>query len=257
MKFFLAVIVTAAFLSEIIPVWAADPDTSERLKRAVPSIQTETTTNPNPPAEKGKPIIKKIKPPVPKELPLRIVSANDFYYYAYNGNAYYSLSLPKDFGSDPLFGLPASGPMLMRSKTDITMMTFIATDSNVTKATVFENALKNRTQIPLPPLGPNEEYEYIPAPRYEYHTDTAPLKLPEQIIDAKIVDASSGRTTEGLPIQYLYLSCNIENQHCMVVLSRSERGQKAFEGLFIFPYAQKHNYIPLATYTAQSLRTKK
>ena len=103
----------------------------------------------------------------------------------------------------------------------------------------------------------NEEYEYIPAPRYTYNTDPAPLELPKQITNAKIVDAGSGRTAENLIVQYLYLSCTADGQHCMAVLTHSERNQKAFDGLFVFPYAEKQNYIPLVTFTAQSLRVRK
>ena len=121
------------------------------------------------------------------------------------------------------------------------------------RASISETA----PEIPLPPLGPNEEYEYIPAPRYTYHTDTAALELPKQISNAKIVDAGSGRTAENLIVQYLYLSCTADGQHCMAVLTHSERNQKAFDGLFVFPYAEKQNYIPLVTFTAQSLRVRK
>lgn len=66
--------------------------------------------------EPTKPVIKKIKPPIPEEKPLRVIWPQDFYYYSYNGDPYYSLSLPKDFGTDTLAGLPAAGPMLMRAK---------------------------------------------------------------------------------------------------------------------------------------------
>ena len=137
------------------------------------------------------------------------------------------------------------------------LMTFAATENDPVKNRIFSEALKNRSEIPLPPLGPNEEYEYIPAPRYTYNTDPAPLELPKQITNAKIVDAGSGRTAENLIVQYLYLSCTADGQHCMAVLTHSERNQKAFDGLFVFPYAEKQNYIPLVTFTAQSLRVRK
>ena len=178
-------------------------------------------------------------------------------YYSYNGDPYYSLSLPKDFGTDTLAGLPAAGPMLMRAQSNTVLMTFAATENDPVKNRIFSEALKNRSEIPLPPLGPNEEYEYIPAPRYTYNTDPAPLELPKQITNVKIVDAGSGRTAENLIVQYLYLSCTADGQHCMAVLTHSERNQKAFDGLFVFPYAEKQNYIPLVTFTAQSLRVRK
>lgn len=147
--------------------------------------------------------------------------------------------------------------MLVRAHSNTLLMSFTAADSDPVRAKVFGEALKTRTEIPLPPLGPNEEYEYIPAPRYTYHTDTAALELPKQISNAKIVDAGSGRTAENLIVQYLYLSCTADGQHCMAVLTHSERNQKAFDGLFVFPYAEKQNYIPLVTFTAQSLRVRK
>ena len=178
-------------------------------------------------------------------------------YYSYNGDPYYSLSLPKDFGTDTLAGLPAAGPMLMRAQSNTVLMTFAATENDPVKNRIFSEALKNRSEIPLPPLGPNEEYEYIPAPRYTYNTDPAPLELPKQITNVKIVDAGNGRTAENLIVQYLYLSCTADGQHCMAVLTHSERNQKAFDGLFVFPYAEKQNYIPLVTFTAQSLRVRK
>ena len=202
-------------------------------------------------------MIKKIKPPIPEEKPLRVIWLQDFYYYSYNGDPYYSLSLPKDFGTDTLAGLPAAGPMLMRAQSNTVLMTFAATENDPVKNRIFSEALKNRSEIPLPPLGPNEEYEYIPAPRYTYNTDPAPLELPKQITNVKIVDAGSGRTAENLIVQYLYLSCTADGQHCMAVLTHSERNQKAFDGLFVFPYAEKQNYIPLVTFTAQSLRVRK
>lgn len=304
MKFFLAAIVTAALLSEIIPVWAAGPG-GDRTKNVAPAIQTEAdnaTTDtgisitpqsqartfnsatakasPAKPAPKAdthqpdaakaaeekanpaapqppKPVIKKINPPVPEEKPLRVIWPQDFYYYSYNGDPYYSLSLPKDFGTDTLAGLSAAGPMLMRAQSNTVLMTFAATENDPVKNRIFSEALKNRSEIPLPPLGPNEEYEYIPAPRYTYNTDPAPLELPKQITNVKIVDAGSGRTAENLIVQYLYLSCTADGQHCMAVLTHSERNQKAFDGLFVFPYAEKQNYIPLVTFTAQSLRVRK
>lgn len=308
MKFFLAAIVTAALLVEIIPVWAADPG-NDKIKNTAPSVHTEAdNSNGHPPEgisitpqtqaqrlaaatakaqpsakapadtassdtspadadikappadmqpEPPKPVIKKIKPPIPEEKPLRVIWPQDFYYYSYNGDPYYSLSLPKDFGADTLAGLPAEGPMLVRAHSNTLLMSFTAAGSDTVRAKVFGEALKTRTEIPLPPLGPNEEYEYIPAPRYTYHTDTAPLELPKQITNVKIVDAGSGRTAENLIVQYLYLSCTADGQHCMAVLTHSERNQKAFDGLFVFPYAEKQNYIPLVTFTAQSLRVRK
>ena len=87
--------------------------------------------------------------------------------------------------------------------------------------------------------------------------DPAPLALPEQITSAKIVDAGSGRTAENLLINYLYLSCTADGQPCMAAVTHSERNGKAFDGLFVFPYAEKQNYIPLVTFTAQSLRVRK
>ena len=277
MKFFLAAIVTAALLAEIIPVWAADPG-NDKIKNKAPSVHTEAdNSNGHPPEgisitpvdsdiktppadmqpEPTKPVIKKIKPPIPEEKPLRVIWPQDFYYYSYNGDPYYSLSLPKDFGTDTLAGLPAAGPMLMRAQSNTVLMTFAATENDPVKNRIFSEALKNRSEIPLPPLGPNEEYEYIPAPRYTYNTDPAPLELPKQITNVKIVDAGSGRTAENLIVQYLYLSCTADGQHCMAVLTHSERNQKAFDGLFVFPYAEKQNYIPLVTFTAQSLRVRK
>lgn len=311
MKYFLAAIVTAALLSDIIPVWAAAD--SDKANNAAPTVQTEasdtlpdsgisitpqaqaktqagtkakiTATQPQAPAagknataqadthsnqtvttgteeaattaQPPQPVIQKIQPPVPQEKPLRVVWPQDFYYYAYNGEPYYSLLLPKDFGSDTIAGLPAVGPMLMRAQSNIVMLTFDAAASDPAKARVFSDAVKNRVQIPLPPLGPNQEYAYIPAPRYNYYTDTAPLELPKQITNAKIVDAGTWRTAENLPVQYLLLSCYADGQHCMAALTRSERSGKAFEGLFIFPYAEKHNYLPLVSHTAQSLRVRK
>lgn len=304
MKFFLAAIVTAALLSEIIPVWAAGPG-GDRTKNMAPAIQTEadnaTTdtgisitpqsqartfnsatakTSPAKPAPKAdthqpdaakaaeekanpaapqppKPVIKKINPPVPEEKPLRVIWPQDFYYYSYNGDPYYSLSLPKDFGSDTIAGLPAAGPMLMRAHSNTVLMTFAAADNDTLKNSVFSDAVKNRVEIPLPPLGPNEEYAYIPAPRYSYVTDPAPLNLPKQISNAKIVDAGSGYTAENLPVQYLYLSCTVNGQQCLTALTHSERNGKSFDGLFVFPSAEKQNYIPLVTFTAQSLRVRK
>ena len=187
--------------------------------------------------EPTKPVIKKIKPPIPEEKPLRVIWPQDFYYYSYNGDPYYSLSLPKDFGTDTLAGLPAAGPMLMRAQSNTVLMTFAATENDPVKNRIFSEALKNRSEIPLPPLGP--------------------LELPKQITNVKIVDAGSGRTAENLIVQYLYLSCTADGQHCMAVLTHSERNQKAFDGLFVFPYAEKQNYIPLVTFTAQSLRVRK
>lgn len=136
-------------------------------------------------------------------------------------------------------------------------MSFTAADSDPVRAKVFGEALKTRTEIPLPPLGPNEEYD-ISQP-HVIHTIQIrqPLELPKQISNAKIVDAGSGRTAENLIVQYLYLSCTADGQHCMAVLTHSERNQKAFDGLFVFPYAEKQNYIPLVTFTAQSLRVRK
>lgn len=194
---------------------------------------------------------------MPQEKPLRVIWPQDFYYYSYNGDPYYSLSLPKDFGADTIAGLPAVGPMLMRAQSNTVLMTFAAVDADPIRTKVFSDAVKNRVEIPLPPLGPNEEYAYIPAPRYDYPTDPAPLALPEQITSAKIVDAGSGRTAENLLINYLYLSCTADGQPCMAAVTHSERNGKAFDGLFVFPYAEKQNYIPLVTYTAQSLRVRK
>ena len=129
MKFFLAAIVTAALLAEIIPVWAADPG-NDKIKNKAPSVHTEADNSnghppegisitpqtqaqrlaaatakaqPNaktpadtasnatssvdsdiktPPAdmqpEPTKPVIKKIKPPIPEEKPLRVIWLQDF-----------------------------------------------------------------------------------------------------------------------------------------------------------------------------------
>lgn len=49
MKFFLAAIVTAALLAEIIPVWAADPG-NDKIKNKAPSVHTEAdNSNGHPP----------------------------------------------------------------------------------------------------------------------------------------------------------------------------------------------------------------
>lgn len=49
MKFFLAAIVTAALLAEIIPVWAADPGNA-KIKNKAPSVHTEAdNSNGHPP----------------------------------------------------------------------------------------------------------------------------------------------------------------------------------------------------------------
>lgn len=310
MKYFLAAIVTAALLIDIIPAWAAAAN--DKTGSAAVAIQTEASgtlpssgisitpqaqakaqakttakiTAAQPPApatdkdaaaptdpdskptataktaeaaatvQAPQPVIQKIQPPVPQEKPLRVVWPQDFYYYAYNGDPYYSLLLPKDFGSDTIAGLPAVGPMLMRAQSNLVLLTFTVAANDPAKARVFSDAVKNRVQIPLPPLGPHQEYAYIPTPRYDYCTDTAPLGLPEQIANAKIVAAGTWRTAENLPVQYLQLSCQAESQHCMAVLTRSERNGKVFTGFFIFPYDEKHNYLPLVSHTAQSLRIR-
>lgn len=250
MKFFLAAILTAALLSDIIPAMAAAAD-SQKL-HPTGTVRAEAVKEPAAPA----PVIKKIKPPMPAQEPQRTVWPRDFYYYSYNDSPYYSLSLPKDFGSDPLAGLPAAGPMLIRAQSDTVLMTFDALDNEPAKNRFFSTVFKDRIEIPLPPLGPGEEYEYLPPPRYAYPTDPASLGLPKQITDARIVDIGSGRTAENLLIRYLYLSCSVAGQPCMAVLTHSERNQKAFEGLFVFPAAEKQNYLPLVTFTAQSLRVK-
>ena len=49
MKFFLAAIVTAALLAEIIPVWAADPG-NDKIENKAPSVHTEAdNSNGHPP----------------------------------------------------------------------------------------------------------------------------------------------------------------------------------------------------------------
>lgn len=49
MKFFLAAIVTAALLAEIIPVWAADPG-NDKIENTAPSVHTEAdNSNGHPP----------------------------------------------------------------------------------------------------------------------------------------------------------------------------------------------------------------
>ena len=195
MKFFLAAIVTAALLAEIIPVWAAAPG-NDKIENTAPSVHTETDNSngqphagisitpqtqaqrlanatakaqqpgaktqadtavkdtpsadadiKTPPAdmqpEPPKPVIKKIKPPVPAEKPLRVIWPQDFYYYSYNGDPYYSLSLPKDFGTDTLVGLPAAGPMLMRAQSNTVLMTFAATENDPAKNRIFSEALRD------------------------------------------------------------------------------------------------------------------
>ncbi len=266
MKFFWVAFIAAAILNNIFPSLSTANVAETELKPTAPAVQAQkdvatslpndTEGNNKPPAEPAKPVIKKINPPVKAETPLRVIWPQDFYYYTSSGEPYYNLSLPKDFGTDPLSDLPAKGPMLLRAQSNTLLLSFTAATSDPVRANVFSQAFKTRTEIPLPPLGPNEEYEYLPPPRYAYHADTAALDLPRQITSAKIIDVKTGRTAENLLIQYLYLSCTADGKNCMLLLSRSERNGKAFEGFFIFPYAEKHNYIPLATFTAQSLRVK-
>lgn len=45
--------------------------------------------------EPTKPVIKKIKPPVPEEKPLRVIWPQDFYYYSYNRDLITACSLPR------------------------------------------------------------------------------------------------------------------------------------------------------------------
>lgn len=228
---------------------------TESIKQS--ASKTDNVDSSDKQVEPLKPVIKKIKPPVPEDKPLRTVWPQNFYYYSFNGSPYYNLSLPKDFGGDTLSGLPATGPMLIRSQSNTILLTFEATTIDYNKAKVFKDALKNRTLIPLPPLGPNEEYEYIPAPRYNYATDPAPLGLPTELKNLKIVDYESGYTKENLAMEALSLTCNVDGVNSLVILTRTERNGTSFEGFFLFPYAQKHNYIPLAIFSAKSLLTKK
>ena len=76
MKFFLAAIVTAAPLAEIIPVWAADPG-NDKIKNKAPSVHTEAdNSNGHPPegisitpqTQSQRLILRPMLPPLPMRI---------------------------------------------------------------------------------------------------------------------------------------------------------------------------------------------
>jgi hypothetical protein len=164
----------------------------------------------------AKPRTKKIKKLVPAPSPYKILTYSDFSWLT-NDSGHYNIALPKAYGSDPLKGLPISGPALIRNVSDALFMA----------ATVDDPAdvqhYKNGKTLP---------------------TFTGALPILKE----------NRATVQNKTASCTYFNYEMEGTTCLVLQAEVPVEHKIYKLLYVFPHSRRYTFLPLSLYSVENFR---
>lgn len=146
--------------------------------------------------------------------PFPALYAHDFLWLK-NDRGGYNIPLPRLFRQDPLKGLPAEGPMLLRH----------GAEDEILAVTVDD-----------------------PADTYYYkNAGTLPL-----FGKAKPVFSETRRNTGGMDVDIQYIRYYTGGHYSLVVLSAVKNGGKTYRTAVVFPESKQYEYLPRALYMIEN-----
>ena len=166
------------------------------------------------PKAKYKTITVQVKAPAPS--PFRPLAATDFRWFT-NRNGNYVVGLLYSMPQDPLRGLPAEGPMVIRNAAQNEFMAVSVDD---------------------------------PADTFHYkNTETFP-----SYGKAVPVYVETRKNIRNDEVQIKYIRYFMGGQYCLIVDGRCERAGKTYRMAVVFPESKQHEYLPKALYALENLK---
>ena len=154
---------------------------------------------------------------VPAPSPFQAFSAGDFDYIS-NSEGGYNVPVVRAFQTDPLQGLPQSGPMMLRS----------ASSAAFLAATVDD---------------PDDTYHYK-------NSDTFP-----EIPNVKPLFTETRKSREGYDTSITYFRYYVSGTECFAVDSSMKAGRRTYRLFQLFPEEGLYTYLPKALYAVENLHT--
>lgn len=153
---------------------------------------------------------------VPAPSPFRQLISGDFRWFT-NSKGHYVFALPHSLPQDPLKGLPAEGPMVIRAAAQNEFMAVSMDD-------------------------PGDTYYYK-------NSDTFPTYG-----KAKPVFTETRKSIQGNDVDIKYIRYFISGQYCLIVDGSFERAGKTCRAAVVFPESKQYEYLPKALYVMENLK---
>ena len=164
----------------------------------------------------AKPRTKKIKKLVPAPSPYKVLTYSDFRWLT-NDSGHYNIALPKAYGTDPLQGLPISGPELIRNVNDALFMVATVDDPQDVQH------YKNQKTLPA-------------------FTGTLPILTEKRA------------TVQNQTAACTYFNYEMEGTTCLVLTADVASGDKTYKLLYVFPESRRYTFLPLSLYSVENFR---
>ena len=191
--------------------------------------QTEQVKPVKPPAAQQKPAIRNgpavsggkyktitVQVNVPAPSPFRQLAAGDFRWYT-NNKGSYAVGLLHSLPQDPLQGLPAEGPMVIRNAAQNEFMAVSVDD-------------------------PADTYYYKNADTFPTYGKAVP------------VFTETRKTIQNSDMNIKYIRYFMGGQYCLIVDGSCERAGKTYRMAVVFPEEKQHEYLPKALYALENLK---
>ena len=176
--------------------------------------QQPQTRTAHPANQKFKTITVQVNEPAPS--PFRPLSAGDFRWFT-NNKGHYVAALLYSLPEDPLKGLPAEGPTVIRSAAQDEFMAVSLDD-------------------------PSDTYYYKNAGTFPDYGKALP------------VYTETRKTIQGSDVNIKYIRYFIGGQYCLIVDGSSERQGKTCRAAVVFPESRQLEYLPKALYVMENLK---
>ena len=148
--------------------------------------------------------------------PFRPLAAGDFRWFT-NNKGQYVVGLPGTMPNNPLQGLPADGPMVIRN----------ASQSEFMAVTVDD---------------PSDTYYYKNQDTFPNYGKAVP------------VYTETRKNIQGDEVAIKYIRYFLGGQYCLIVDSAAKRGGKTYRAAVIFPESKQYEYLPKALYAIENLK---
>ncbi|MBR1589981.1 MAG: hypothetical protein IJ657_02770 [Acidaminococcaceae bacterium] len=191
--------------------------------------QTEQVKPVKPPAGQQKPAIRNdpavsggkyktitVQVNVPAPSPFRQLTAGDFRWFT-NNKGSYAVGLLHSLPQDPLQGLPAEGPMIIRNAAQNEFMAVSVDD-------------------------PADTYYYKNADTFPTYGKAVP------------VFTETRKTIQNSDMNIKYIRYFMGGQYCLIVDGSCERAGKTYRMAVVFPEEKQHEYLPKALYALENLK---
>jgi len=153
---------------------------------------------------------------VPAASPFRPLAKGEFRWFT-NEKGRYVAVLPYSLPQDPLLGVPASGPMMIRTASPQEFMAVTADD-------------------------PSDTYYYKNQNTFPTYGKALPIFT------------ETRKNIQGGDVNIRYIRYFTGGQYCLIVESAGERAGKTYRSAVVFPESKQYEYLPKALYAIENLK---